>query len=119
MPSRTPALSVVVVAYEMRRELPRTLRSLAAPYQRDIDAEDYEVIVVDNGSSSPLEVDSPSVRLHRLHPAPPSPARAANAGVALARGELIGLIVDGARIASPGLLAGARRAAETAARPVV
>src|SRR5690348_14796062 len=105
MPARTPALSVVVVAYEMRRELPRTLRSLTVPYQRDIDDDEYEIIVVDNGSSAPLEVDSPAVRLHRLDPAPASPAHAANVGIALAQGELIGLVVDGARMASPGLLA--------------
>ena len=108
----------------MARELPRTLRSLSAPYQRDLDADDYEIIVVDNGSPVPIRIEPssgrpPDVRLHRLDPAPPSPARAANEGIALARGELIGLIVDGARMASPGLLAGARRAARVAARPIV
>ena len=37
------ALSVVVVAYDMARELPRTLRSLAPGYQRGIAADEYEV----------------------------------------------------------------------------
>jgi hypothetical protein len=60
-----------------------------------------------------------NLRLERLDPAPPSPARAANHGIAAARGELVGLIVDGARLASPGLLAGARRAARLCERPVV
>jgi Glycosyl transferase family 2 len=124
MPSRPPATSIVVVAYEMARELPRTLRSLSVPYQRDVDADDYEIIVVDNGSPVPVRVDglpgSPSdVKLHRLDPAPPSPARAANEGIALARGELIGLIVDGARMASPGLVGGAHRAARIGARSIV
>jgi hypothetical protein len=59
------------------------------------------------------------VRLERLDPAPPSPVRAANHGLALARGELVGLLVDGARLASPGLLAGARRAMRLAERPIV
>jgi hypothetical protein len=124
MTSRSPAMSVVVVAYGMARELPRTLCSLSAPFQRDIEAGDYELIVVDNGSPEPIRVEpttglKPAVRLLRLDPAPPSPARAANAGISLARGELIGLIVDGARMASPGLLSGVRLAAQVAARPVV
>ena len=50
-----PTVSVVVVTYDMARELPRTLQSLAVPYQRDIGADDYEVIVVDNGSPEPVD----------------------------------------------------------------
>jgi hypothetical protein len=116
-----PRLSVVVVAYEMARELPRTLRSLAPGHQRDLAAEDVEVVVVDNGSPVPLVPpdDLPAVRWHRLDPAPPSPARAANEGIALARGEVIGLIVDGARLASPRLLATALAACRLADRAVV
>ena len=47
------ALSVVVVAHDMARELPRTLRSLSRRYQLGLPADDYEVIVVDNGSADP------------------------------------------------------------------
>lgn len=117
------ALSVVVVGYAMERELPRTLRTLFPPYQRGIDAADYEVIVVDNGSPVPLAPAAPPagprLRSVRLDPAPPSPARAANAGLGMAEGDLIGLVVDGARMASPGLLAGVRLAGRLADRPVV
>jgi glycosyltransferase involved in cell wall biosynthesis len=119
-----PSLTVVVVVYDMARELPRTLRSLSPVYQRGLTAHDYEVIVVDNGS--PQSVDPALVasfdghlRLERIDPAPPSPALAANHGLRLAQGELVGLIVDGARLASPGLLAGARRAARLTQRPVI
>lgn len=45
-----PALSVVVVSYNMRRELPRTLCTLGAKYQQNVVQDDYEVILVDNGS---------------------------------------------------------------------
>jgi len=119
-----PTLSVVVVAYDMARELPRTLRTLDPSYQRSIAASDYEVIVVDNGSPEPVDSDALAwfggdLRITRLDPAPPSPALAANTGVALARGDLVGLIVDGARMASPGLLAGALLGARVADRPVV
>jgi hypothetical protein len=36
-----PKLSVVVVVHNMAREAPRTLFSLSARYQRDIDKKDY------------------------------------------------------------------------------
>lgn len=119
-----PTLSVVVVAYDMARELPRTLRSLSPGHQRGIGADDYEVIVVDNGSPTPVdpalaEGFDGHLRLERLDPAPPSPARAANHGIALADGDLVGLIVDGARLASPRLLGGAVRATGLARRPVI
>ena len=51
---RRPKLSVIVIIYDMAREAPRTLQSFAVPYQTGIAPEDYEVIVVDNGSPTPL-----------------------------------------------------------------
>ncbi|MEZ5285163.1 MAG: hypothetical protein R2712_10215 [Vicinamibacterales bacterium] len=48
-----PALSVVVVVFDMAREAPRTLFTLSPAYQ-GLPADTYEVIVVDNGSSPPL-----------------------------------------------------------------
>jgi hypothetical protein len=48
-------LSVVVVVHNMAREAPRTLFSLSATYQRNIGPEEYEVIVIDNGSTPPLD----------------------------------------------------------------
>ena len=118
-----PALSVVVVAYDMGRELPRTLLSLSSQYQRWITADEYEIVVVDNGSPQPVDdivAASPvDARLVRLDPAPASPARAANTGISQARGRLIGVVMDGARIASPGLLATALLGARLAERSVV
>lgn len=123
-PSGRCALSVVVVAYDMARELPRTLTSLSVPYQQRIHPSDFEIIVVDNGSPCSLEPQVPRggpvrTRFVRLDPAPASPAHAANIGIAMADGDLVGLVVDGARMASPGLLAHARLAARLAERPVV
>jgi hypothetical protein len=117
------ALSVVVVGYDMARELPRTLRSLSRPYQVDLE-DAVEIIVIDNGSPMPIDGDAlraldPTIRLHRIEDASASPARAANVGIGLAAGELVGLIIDGARLASPRLLSTARIAACVADRPVV
>ena len=108
-----PRVSVIVVVFNIPREAPRTLYSLSAEYQRDIAADDYEVIVVDNGSDPPfdagiLESLSGNFRLIRLDPAPPSPAHAINVGLAAARGDVIGVMIDGARMVTPGLLHFAR-----------
>jgi hypothetical protein len=114
---RRPALSLVVVVYNIPREAPRTLLSLSASYQRHIDPADYEVIVVDNGSNPPFDPAilrslSGNFRLLRIDPAPPSPAYAINRGIGAALGEVVGVMIDGARMVSPGLLhfalAGAR-----------
>lgn len=110
---KTNTLSVVVVAYNIPRELPRTLLSLATPYQQDVTTDDYEVIVVDNGSSPAvgegLVADyGPNFRLLRIDDALPSPAAAVNRGIREARGDNIGVMIDGARIVTPGLVHFAR-----------
>lgn len=117
-------LSVVVIAYNMARELPRTLQTLSPSYQRDIGADDYEVIVVDNGSSLPFDHAHcrqlcPNLRICVLADAPPSPVAAINQGLAMARGELVGVCIDGARMASPRLLATALEAARLHSRPII
>lgn len=121
---RTPELSVVVVVYNLAREAPRTLYSLSAAYQRGIDADDYEVIVVDNGSEPALDARvleglTGNFRLVRISPAPRSPAHAINRGLREARGEIVGVMIDGARIVTPGLLDLARRGARLDTHAIV
>ncbi|MFI0844325.1 glycosyltransferase family A protein [Mesorhizobium sp. IMUNJ 23232] len=118
------AASLVLVCYQMQRELPRTLVSLSPPYQRGIAPSDYEIIIVDNGSVPPVDpetlagqgldvivetVDNPTV----------SPAPAINRGLRLARAPLIGLWVDAARMASPGLVSACVEAVRLHPRPVI
>lgn len=114
-------LSFVVVAYAMERELPRTLYTLG--HQTEIDPSRVEVIVVDNGSPTPID---PSVvddfehgQVIRIDPAPSSPVKAANTGLAEARGAMVGLLIDGARMLSPGVADRVMQAARLGDRTVI
>jgi hypothetical protein len=108
-----PDVSIVVVVHDIPREARRTLLSLSANLQRDIRGEEYEVVVVDNGSSPPVDerlldgLNGTFRILHVEHPSP-SPARAVNIGISAARADIIGVMIDGARMVSPGLLHFAR-----------
>lgn len=102
-------LSVILVVYNMQRAAPRSIRSLLTPYQTGIDSNSYEVIVVENGSTEPLdkasiEALSPNVRYHYLQDPPPSPAYAINYGASVARGEILAIMIDGAHMVTPGVL---------------
>lgn len=108
----------------MARELPRTVRSLSRPYQQGLDDIDYEIVVVDNGSPKPVRRQSlagidPGVRVRTVKNAHPSPAAAANAAVARTRGRAVCVILDGARLVTPGTLSAGLRAMKTHPRPVV
>ncbi len=102
-------ISLIVVVYDMEREAPRTLQSLSATYQLHVTPDDYEVIVVDNGSPRPLGAETVrsmgrNFQYHYIHDALPSPSSAVNFGVTRSSGDIIGVLIDGARIATPGLL---------------
>lgn len=104
-----PLLSIVVVVFNMRREAPRTLFSLSPAYQQNVSATDYEVIVVDNGSPEPLTAGAVAefgahYRYLQINNASPSPANAINRGVALSQAPFVGIMIDGARIATPGII---------------
>jgi len=126
-PSETsgrPKISVIVIAYNMAREIPRTVTSLLPPYQTGLEPGDVEVIVLDNGSSEPVvEADRDAwpdtVRYRFVEDAKPSPARALNEGVDMARGDFVGLLIDGARMLSPGVLSLALQARGLHDRAVV
>jgi hypothetical protein len=70
------------VFHNMAREAPRTLFTLSPQYQRGVGTADYEVIVLDAGSVTPLEENfvksfGENFRLVRS-PAAPSPVAAVN-----------------------------------------
>jgi len=119
-----PQLSLIVGAFNMSRELPRTVQSLSPMMQRNINQSDYEIIIVDNGSTHPIDEAmcrrwGADVRVLRIpRPAAVSPIRALNTCVAQARGNLVGVMVDGARIASPQVVSLAMQAQRLAVRAI-
>jgi SAM-dependent methyltransferase len=122
--NRAPELSLVVATYNMSRELPRTIRSLSPVMQLGISTDEYEIVVVDNGSTEPtseaeLRRWGANVRFVSFEGSSPSPVGAINHGLSLARGELCGVMIDGAHLASPGLLAGALDASRIDPRAVI
>jgi glycosyltransferase involved in cell wall biosynthesis len=118
-----PAVSLVVISYEMARELPRTLLSLSPAYQ-GLDAGQYEIILVDNASRLPPRAEDfaqlgADLKVLCCTEPTRSPVNAINEGLALAKGDLIGVWIDGARMASPGLVRACMEAAALHPRPVV
>ena len=117
-------LSLVVVHYNIPREFPRTLFSLSPSFQKGISANDYEVIVVDNGSKELPDISSyresgMNIRLLQVPNPNQSPARAINLGLNASLGKNIGVFIDGARMASPGLLQSAKQALRFSDRSIV
>lgn len=115
MTATPPDISIVVCAHNMARELPRTLETLAASYQKRIEHLHCEVIVVDNGSQprirqADLASIVPNLRIIRPAQTAISPVAGINSALAESRAPLIGLFVDGARMVSPGVLSYAHEA---------
>jgi glycosyltransferase involved in cell wall biosynthesis len=102
-------LSVILIAYNMQREIPRTLQSLAPSYQEGMEEVDYEVLVLDNNSSEPLDEEmvtsfGPGFHYHFLDGAPSSPAWALNYGASKSSGEILCFMIDGAHLLTPGVM---------------
>lgn len=106
---RTPLLSIIVIAYNMPRQALNTLISLGTGYQEGVEKDDYEVIVVENRSQRNMDAAAISTlqgnfRYFLRDEPGVSPAAAINFGFAQARGRFIGLMIDGARMVTPGVI---------------
>lgn len=106
----TPRLSVILIVYKMPRQAMNTLVSLTAGYQRGVTAEDYEVIVLENASSQMLCADevhalAPNFRYFARQEKEPTPVHAVSYGASVARANMIAVMIDGARMLTPGAVA--------------
>ncbi len=106
---RTPVVSFVVVVYKMPEQAKNTLVSLGSEYQLGVCQDDYEVIVVENESSNLIDQDfirtlPPNFHYHKRIEALSTPVHAINFGASTARGDHICLMIDGARMLTPGVV---------------
>ena len=104
-----PFLSIVLVVYRMPEQAARTLLSLAPDYQHGVREQDYEVIVVENESDRPLgeseaKRHAGNVRYFARRETRASPVFAVNFGASRARGSHIAVMIDGARMLTPGVV---------------
>jgi len=104
-----PRLSLIVVVYNMPAQAKKTLYSLSGTYQRHINVADYEVIVVENMSDHMLTRETvrgfgPNFTYYPREETSPSPVGAINFGVQKAIGKVVGIMVDGARMVTPGVV---------------
>ncbi|MFT5484602.1 MAG: glycosyltransferase involved in cell wall biosynthesis [Halieaceae bacterium] len=110
-----PKISVIVIGYRMAIQLRNTLETLTPGYQRDIEASDYEVVIVENSSADNLDQNTISrlpdnFSYYLREEEGQSPVPAINYAFDRCRGEYVGLIIDGARMLSPGILSAALKA---------
>ena len=104
-----PLLSIVVIVYKMADQAERTLRSLSTTVQRDVLDEDYEIIVVENESSWVLGeqracASGSNVRYFLRQETQRTPVHAVNFGASQARGSHVVIMIDGARMVTPGVV---------------
>ena len=107
------AITIVVVFYNNRREAERTLYTMSAKYQRNISADEYNVIAIDNGSSKPLNKEmvesfGPNFSYHYFNTKLPSPCAALNWGIQQAQTPYVMCVIDGAHMLTPALLSNAQ-----------
>lgn len=117
-------LSIVVVVYRIPSQAENTIFSLSTRYQWNVTEDEYEIIVVENRSPEMLGEERArqfgnNVRYFARDEPGVSPAPALNFGVAHARGAMVGLMVDGARLVTPRVVEQALLAARVHPRPLV
>lgn len=108
-PPGRPQLSLVLIVYDMPEQAANTIRSLLPGYQREVSGSEYELIVVENASASTLRPDflqdlPANVHYHLRQNPEPSPAQAINYGASQARGDAVCIMIDGARMVTPGVV---------------
>lgn len=102
-------VSFVLIAYDMPAQAENTIRSLLPGYQRGVSPEDYEVLIVENKSPNTisrqfLDTLPSNFSYHLRQETQPTPIHAINYGLERARGKNICVMIDGARLLTPGIV---------------
>lgn len=93
----------------MPRQAMNTIYSLSSQHQKNVSPESYEILVMENSSENNLDqkkVESiaDNIRYFYREEDSPSPAGAINHGLQEARGEMVCLMIDGARMVTPRII---------------
>ena len=114
-----PRISVVIPTFNRRERLGRVLAALE---KQTVPPSEFEVVVVDDGSTDDtgdwLGVQAFTFSLHYVQQANAGPARARNRGIESARGEMV-LFLDDDVVPSSELIFEHLKEHERAGRPVV
>ncbi len=102
-------VSFVLIVYDMPAQAQNTVRSLLPDYQRDARSQDYEVLIVENESANTMSRDfldslPSNFSYHLRKETQPTPIHAINYGIERARGDNVCVMIDGARLLTPGVV---------------
>lgn len=102
-------LSIIVIVYRMADQAERTLYSLSSLHQQGVTDSDYEIIVVENESDSIMGEaramrTGKNIRYFLRKETQRSPVPAVNFGVSQAKGTHLAIMIDGARMVTPGVV---------------
>lgn len=107
--SEEPTVSFVLIVYDMPAQAQNTVRSLMADYQHDVRPQDYEVLIVENESANTISPEflrtlPANFSYHLRKETQPTPIHAINYGIEQAKGANVCVIIDGARLLTPGIV---------------
>ena len=102
-------LTVLIVFYNGEREAKRSLYSLTRTYQNLSPENEYDVIVLDSGSTKPLSAKmvqsfGDNFKYHYVKTNHRSPVEALQFGLSIVETPYTSIIIDGAHILSPGIM---------------
>lgn len=89
-------LSIIIATHQRAASLERLLRSLAP----QVSADNYEVLIAENGTPGPMRVEVSGLAPIHLHDPRPGKCRVQNRAIAEARGEIIVCLDDDLAVAS-------------------
>jgi len=122
--AHSPLISIIVIVYDMADEAMNTVYSLSPAHQKNISPEEYEIIVVENSSAHNLDPQeaqaiSPNVRYFLREEEGVSPVHAINFAFQQCQGNILGLMIDGARMVTPRVLEYVKYAQQISPHPLV
>lgn len=120
----TLTLSIVLIVYDMPEQAQKTVQSLLSDYQIGCSDRDYEVLIVENASANTLPANfvrtlPANFSYHLREDNRPTPVHAINYGIEASQGRNVCVMIDGARLLTPGVIRNLIRAHQLSERAVV